>query len=181
VSGPTRPDVMVLAARLHYRRPPLGVVVVDLVLGNPASGGRWLLVPDNLSPTDDTTVNGAESWLLAGSGRLPVAHFQGLRGYYALLLPAGATVTVRDLDVDVDTDAMADGLALTVTSAADVRGGGTAVQDWFGAPAACAPGSDGSTAGATLLSERWSDDMSELAVTLTDAIAVEVALSPVAA
>jgi hypothetical protein len=181
VSGPTPPDVTVLAARLHYRRPPLGVVVVDLVLGNPASRPRWLLVPDNLSPTDDTTVNGAESWLLAGSGRLPVTHFQGLGGFYALLLPPGATVRVRDLSVDIDTDALADGLALTVTSAAQVRVGDTAVQDWFGAPAACAPGSDASTCGATLVAERWSDDMSELAVTRTDTSTVDVALSAVPA
>lgn len=175
----SQPPVVVHIVGVHYQRPPSVVLLLCLVLTNPGPDHRWYLVPDDLAASGVVgtgTVNGAEVRLLAGSGRVVLVHFQGRRGFYGLLLPGRARVRLQGLPVDAEADCLDSPMRLKIVTAAAVNVGGSSARAWCGLNPACDLAADVAARGGALLAERWPDDLAELAVELTDAARIEVAL-----
>src|SRR5712691_6843781 len=83
----------------QYERPPKVTLLFDISLYNRRPEPRWFLLPDNIFPSSGGVksggVNGIEVFALSGEGHVIIGHFQGTGGFQALLLPAGADVTIR--------------------------------------------------------------------------------------
>jgi hypothetical protein len=81
-------------------RPPRAELRLDVRLRNEDDAARWALLPDTLA--EEPRVPGAEvwsiaAWQLGGLRRLFVLHATGDAGWYAVLVPPHATVTLAGL------------------------------------------------------------------------------------
>ena len=166
-----QPFVTTTAARMVDQRPPSVALMLDIVLRNPGDADHWFLIPDDVAIAEEIgggTVNGADVRTLTGSGRVVITHFQGLRGFYALLLPAGGEVTLRDLQVDADLDALEEAISLPVERCTAAIIGGRPIADWAGDDPACDRRVSATAVGGTLLAERWPPGFPELPVEVGD-------------
>lgn len=174
------PSVSARRTAVEDMRPPLIRLLVDLWLSNPSGPRRWFLVPDAISPvTPLGPVNGAGIRLLAGSGRVTLAHFEGQGGFYALLLDSGARVQLRDLWLDADAEH--GGRTLTVVTAAEVVVGDTPAEAWYDVDPLCDREAAVSAMDGVLISERWPEGNPELEVVVREAIDLTAALDPTSA
>lgn len=81
-------------------RPPRAELRLDVRVRNEDGAERWALMPDTLAP--EPRAPGAEvwsiaAWQLGGLRRAFVLHATGDAGWYAVLVPPGATVTLAGL------------------------------------------------------------------------------------
>jgi hypothetical protein len=81
-------------------RPPRAELRLDVRVRNDDDAPRWALMPDTLAP--EPRALGAEvwsiaAWQLGGLRRAFVLHATGDAGWYAVLVPAHATVTLAGL------------------------------------------------------------------------------------
>lgn len=169
----TEPSVRAHLTGLLDGRPPLVRLVLDVTVRNPGADPRWFLLPDRLAETAGVgPVNGAAVRLLAGAGRVPMAHFQGRGGFYCLLLPADAEIRVHGLLVDADLDAEFAGppvgAALGALAGRDLLVGDEPARQWYGSDPRCDPIADVQAGSGPLIAERWPEELPELAVTLAD-------------
>jgi len=156
-------------------RPPLVRLMVDLRLSNPGDARRWFLVPDAISSAVQVgPVNGASVTELVGSGRVPLAHFEGQGGFFALLLEGGASVRLRDVSVDSDFEEPSH--VLTIVAAAAVVVGDRPAAAWYDVDPVCDAEANASAADGRFVGERYPEDNPELEVGLQDALELTVDL-----
>jgi len=192
-------------------RPPLRQVVVDVRIQAAPGAARWFVLPDRLpsrsrsEPAGEAEVagaaeaprlgpvNGAAAYLLPGPRRLVLLHAEGQGGFYALRLPGGADVMVRELALDADADAESEGQTeasaeaepeinafldvITAWSARDLRIGGARLADQLSIEVTSEPSASGSADDRELTAEWWPEDLLELAVDLEDARSVPTAIA----
>jgi len=196
-------------------RPPLRQVVVDVRIQAAPGAARWFVLPDRLpsrsrsEPAEAANaamaaeaaeaaeaprlgpVNGAAAYLLPGPRRLVLLHAEGQGGFYALRLPGGADVMVRELALDADaesegqTEASAEAEpevdafldVITAWSARELRIGGARVADQLSIEVTSEPSASGSADDRELTAEWWPEDLLELAVDLEDARSVPTAIA----
>lgn len=82
------------------QRPPRAELHVNVHLENTEDETRWVLVPDTLATpphSPDTQVLSLAGWLLGEQCTIHVLHATSDAGWFAVLLPPGATVSVVDL------------------------------------------------------------------------------------
>jgi hypothetical protein len=82
------------------QRPPRAELRLDVRLRNEDDAPRWALMPDTLA--EEPRAPGAEvwsiaAWQLGGLRRVFVLHATGDAGWYAVLVPPNATVTLAGL------------------------------------------------------------------------------------
>jgi hypothetical protein len=82
------------------QRPPRVELRLDVRVSNDAGEERWALMPDTLA--EEPRAPGAEvwsiaAWQLGGLRRAFVLHATGDAGWYAVLVPPRATITVAGL------------------------------------------------------------------------------------
>jgi hypothetical protein len=81
------------------RRPPRSDLVLDVRVENPSAAARWCILPAKLPVPEEGGIFGVEVSLLGGEGRVPIGRLLGRLASYALLLPPGARIRLRELVV----------------------------------------------------------------------------------
>ncbi len=192
------PGAQVRLDALIDARPPLVRLMVRVELHNPGSLARWFMLPDSIRPEhglEATTpeplagsgvvggaspvagigpVNGAATRLPTGTGRVPIAHFQGQGGFYCLRLPARSRVVLHDVPLDCDLGPRQAQISVDVISGSEVRVGDEDAVDWFGVEPTCDPVADVRFCTGRLLAERWPQDIPELAVAIRDPLIISI-------
>jgi len=100
-------------------RPPLINMEAELSLKNGGDTPVWFRIPSKL-PEGSGGVFAIEVFAVEGKGRAVVAQFLGSGGFQALLLPAGADVTIRNLPVSYWGDAPPADVKIAVEAAAGI-------------------------------------------------------------
>jgi hypothetical protein len=154
----------------RYERPPKVVLLFDVTLHNNRSEPRWFLLPDNIFPSSGGVrnggVNGVEVFALSGKGQVTISRFQGTGGFQALLLPAGAQVTLRRFPVAVWEKLPEGSLAIEVVVAHQLTVGGEATARWFDADPMSDTQADVSADHRRMLSSKYTANFKEVPVSL---------------
>jgi hypothetical protein len=95
-----------LGVRRDPAKAPVATYVFDITVKNPAGAPRWIVFParfpmegkETPAPGKGSAIS-LSADLLSGTGRIPMVHAEGTGGFRALLLPAGATVALRQVPV----------------------------------------------------------------------------------
>ena len=115
----------------HFERPPRIRLYFDLELRNEEAKSRWFLLPDRLEgETGAYAIDALDVYELSGEGRVVIGHFSGMRGFHALLLPAGAEVTLRQFPV-LWRGKMPTAVSFQLTTAQAVTVGDQPCEAWF--------------------------------------------------
>jgi hypothetical protein len=125
--------VKVTLVESRPQRPPLQLLYFDAWLWNPAGVARYYLLSDHLSAageSGDYDIDVAYVYELSGEGRIMVSHFAGTRGFFALLLPPGARLELRNLPLEFWGELPAE-VTLTVAIGEDLKIAGQAVENWL--------------------------------------------------
>ena len=115
------------------QRPPLQLLYFDARLWNPAGVARYYLLSDQLSAagkSGDYDIDVAYVYELSGEGRIMVSHFAGTRGFFALLLPAGARLELSNLPLELWGDIPGEA-TLRVAISEDLKIAGQAAENWL--------------------------------------------------
>lgn len=117
-------------------KPPLASLLFDITLRNSAAAPRWFLLPAELTLTAKTPtggVDGVEVFSLSGQGRVVLGRFQGSAACQALLLPAGAVVTIHRFSIQFwEEDQPKAPVPVEVVIARELTVGGEPATAWFG-------------------------------------------------
>jgi hypothetical protein len=149
------------------KRPPLVHVLFDVQFRNSGPGPRWFLLPDKLnSPwaAGGGGVDGVEVFEFTGKGRAVVGHFQGTQGFLALLVPAGAVLTIRRFMLPLWNEAPKGEVSIEVVMAPNLTIGGEDAFAWFERDPASEAASDVTTEGGRMLGTRHTPDRSEVTI-----------------
>jgi hypothetical protein len=95
-----------LGVRRDPAKAPVATYVFDVTVTNPAGAPRWIVFParfpvegkDTPAPGKGSAIS-LSADLLSGTGRVAMVHAEGTGGFRAMLLPAGATVALRQVPV----------------------------------------------------------------------------------
>ncbi len=115
-------------------RPPLSLLYFDIQLYNPVAVTRYFLFSDDLSASEepgDYNIDVAYVYELSGRGRAMVCHFAGSRGFFALLLPAGARLELHNLPLQFWGEIPRQ-VTMTVTIGDDLQIAGQMAGEWLG-------------------------------------------------
>lgn len=118
---------------IQPQRPPKQLLLVDATLWNPAGEARWYLVANGASavdPASDFDVDMAYVYELSGQGRIMVVSFGGNRGCFALCLPAGAHLELRNLPIELWGE-LPDDVIVAIAIGADLELGDQQIESWL--------------------------------------------------
>jgi hypothetical protein len=95
-----------LGVKRDPAKAPVATYLFDITLKNPATAPRWIVFParfpvegkETPAPGKGSAIS-LSADLLAGTGRVAMVHAEGTGGFRAMLLPAGATVALRQVPV----------------------------------------------------------------------------------
>lgn len=139
MSTPTAHDPVDLRfVGINPGTPPQLWMLFDITLRNTESTPRWFLLPDELSTTGAGKpgvggVDGVEVFALSGQGRVVFGRFQGSAACQALLLPAGAVVTIHRFPIQFwEEDIPKAAVPVVVVIARELTVGGEPATAWFG-------------------------------------------------
>jgi hypothetical protein len=124
-------DVTLVERRLY--QPPQHLFYVHARLWNPAGVARTYLLSDSLSAAGEPAeydIDVAYVYELTGQGRATVVHFAGSRGFYALILQAGATLELTHLPLEFWGE-VPDELAMTIAIGDELKIAGQPVEVWL--------------------------------------------------
>ena len=171
---------------VHPGKPPLKYLSFNVTMHNLAARPQWFLWPRSLyeqtpGPMKENGVNGAEIFA-APERKVMVAQFLGsirlqprsAGGFQALLLPAGATVTVRDFSIHFWGDNFSP-LPLQVVIADHVLIGSVPVDRWAGVNMLSARSADLSSRQITMVRSKFTRRRNELPVTVQKSGEINVA------
>lgn len=153
------------------RRPPIVSVMFDAEFRNPNSEALWFLVPGHLNSSllsRPGGVDGVEVFELTGRGRVVVGHFQGTQDFVALLLPAGAAITIRRFTLQLWQQLPAEEVSIEVVFAKSVTAGGEDASAWFGMNPASDASADVTTEGGRLVASKHTPDRGEVPLTVDE-------------
>lgn len=138
---------------IRYEHPPFVRLSFDVTLHNTANAQRWFLLPANLEHGIVETVSTARVYRLgdAVNGQVVIARFSETYGFYALLLPAAAHVTLRQLPMRI-AGKYPSKAQLEAVIAETMEVGGEPAEAWFKMDALSSARADVSAS--TLASER---------------------------
>jgi len=167
-------------------KPPLKYLTFNVTMHNLAARTQWFLWPRSLyeqtpGPMKENGVNGAEIFA-APERKVMVAQFLGsirlqprsAGGFQALLLPAGATVTVRDFGIHFWGDNFSP-LPIQVVIADHVLIGSVPVDRWAGVNMLSARSADVSSRQITMVRSKFTRRRNELPVTVQKSGEINVA------
>jgi hypothetical protein len=109
--------------------PPFVQLNLDIALENARAEPRWFLLPDHLNGGAISGIDSVNVYKLGG--QVVVGHFSGTQGFHALLLPAGAQITLRKFPLRVSSQ-HPEVISLEIVTAAEFTVDGEAAQAWFG-------------------------------------------------
>jgi len=171
---------------VHPGKPPLKYLTFNVTMHNLAARTQWFLWPRSLyeqtpGPMKENGVNGAEIFA-APERKVMVAQFLGsirlqprsAGGFQALLLPAGATVTVRDFSIHFWGDNFSP-LPLQVDIADHVLITSIPVDRWAGVNMLSARSADVSSRQITMVRSKFTRRRNELPVTIQKSGEINVA------
>lgn len=118
------------------RRPPRSDLVLDVRVENTCGDTRWCILPAKLPVPEEGGVFGIEVSLLGGEGRVLLGRLLGRRASYALLLPPGARIRLRELVMAAWTE-VPPSFRLDAVLAARASIGGEDLLAWFPDDPAC--------------------------------------------
>jgi hypothetical protein len=136
-----------MAAEVRYvdirrGKPPSATLYFDIRLRNTHAEPRWFLLPRSLDAGRQTgrpgSVTRAEvyEYGASGTGRIRLGEFYGTEGFSALLLPAGADVTLHRFPVATMHDpARLPKVTVPLLIARRMEIGGESAETWFGGSA----------------------------------------------
>jgi hypothetical protein len=158
--------------------PPLRGLRFDIELRNDAPAPRWFLLPSYLGagpPPARRTAYALEAQLW---GTVPVGHLLGDPGLYALLLPAGARLSLIDVPCTYSGGDLPGALDMQIATGAALTLGGEDVATWFGRDPTAPPGAQASAAEKTRAGSRQAPGLRALPLELAgeEAVRVHVAL-----
>lgn len=164
-------------------KPPLSTLELDVSLRNPGGQPRWFLLPTSVAKDQRPmaiSVSGAGVFAFPGSGHVVVARFDGVAGFYALQLPAGAEVELRGLQVRLAGELPGNPLVLEVITADGFTVGGQPPEAWTKTPATCEARADASQKGATRIGDYTTPDLKAVPVEIQGAerLTTSVAIGP---
>ena len=174
------PSGKTIAAEMRYvdirrGKPPSATVYFDVRLRNLHSGPRWFLLPRSLDAWRDIGKSGGVTradvyeYGVSGTGSIRMGDFYGNGGFSALLLPAGADVTLHRFSVATMQDpAHSQKLSISVTIASGVEIGGQSAETWFGGNARSDKRADVALDQGSKTYSHNSSNSIELQVTLTE-------------
>ncbi len=149
------------------KRPPLVQVLFDVQFRNSNPEPRWFLMPDKLnSPwaTGSGGVDGVEVFEFTGKGRAIVGHFHGTQGFLALLVPAGAVLTIRRFTLPMWNEAPKGKVSIEVVMARSLTIGGEDALAWFKRDPTSETESDVTTEVGRMLGARATPDRNEVTI-----------------
>jgi hypothetical protein len=106
-------------------------VLFDVALLNTYSDPRWFLLPYGISRATRDVVDVVEVYELDDHARVVVGHLGALDGMYALLLPPGGSVRLRQLPL-LALDEPPQHISIDVVIAPTLTIGGEPAANWFG-------------------------------------------------
>ena len=142
----SRPAAEIKFREMHFRKPPLVELILDVVLRNDRAQPRWFLLPSKLYPGQTGIpikggVDTLEVLAPRGKGRVIIGHFLGTGGFQALLLPAHAEIHLRALPISYWGD-VPDHLQIEVLVAKRLMIGGESARAWFQVNPMCSTKAD---------------------------------------
>ncbi|MBN1643174.1 MAG: hypothetical protein JXA09_18215 [Anaerolineae bacterium] len=149
--GTAAMQIEVRYAGMHLERPPKIRLFTDVALANGGAAARWVLLPDWLPQIAGAghQAHALEVYLLGVGPRVVVGHMIGARGCQALLLPAGASIRLRQFPILFWGHEIPDQVTIEAISGAQLTIGGEPAAQWFGrGPDGSPPGYPSSEAGA---------------------------------
>jgi hypothetical protein len=179
-AGPTGTQAAVEVQYCGVRpgKPPLKFLSFNLTVRNLADKTQWFLFPRALyekapAPQEHSGVDGVEIFSKKTGRSVTVAQFMGsvrlqpesAGGFQALLLPAGAVVSIRDFGIRFWGDNFSP-LPLHIVIASQVSLGKTPADRWTGVKLLSAKTADVSTRQITMLHSKFTRRGSEIAVSI---------------
>jgi len=120
---------------VHYERPPLARLTLDMKLHNGRPEPRWFILPDRIAIPSlpiKTGVDAVEVSVLGGSGQVFVARFSGTGRFQAILLPGKAEVTLREFPITFRGEMPKRVLPVEVSTASRLQINGEPAEAWVG-------------------------------------------------
>ena len=171
---------------IRYGKPPSISLYFDVRLRNMHSEARWFLLPRWLGERREIGksggVNRAEIYEYGAEGAPSVrlGEFYGNGGFVALLLPAGADITLHRVAIRTMQDPReAQRVPIPLAIARDLRIGDQAAETWFGGSALSARTADVVADQGRKLNTHSSANGGEIKVSLLDeeSLTIEVPLT----
>jgi hypothetical protein len=100
---PGETSIAFVVTSLRYGKPTLKYFTVDVTLQNGAEGDRWFLFSESVTTTEGEVPGPVDimyAYSVEGIGHAVASRFFGSPGFWAILLPAGGTATIRGVPVD---------------------------------------------------------------------------------
>ncbi|MCP2728031.1 hypothetical protein [Limnofasciculus baicalensis] len=88
----------------RYGKPPLSYLFLDITLRNQSNQPRWFILPEDINDLREIQANKISVSELRGEGSVVLVNFDGINSFYGVLLPSGATVTIRSLPISYRYD-----------------------------------------------------------------------------
>lgn len=168
-------------------KPPLKYLSFNVTMRNPADKPQWFLFPRALyekapAPQSQSGVDGAEIFSVTPRHSVTVAQFMGsirlqpesAGGFQALLLPAGAVITIRDFGISFWGDNFTS-LAVQVVLAEQVKIGSIPAERWAGDRLRSAGSADVSSKQIRMVRAKFTSHRNELPVTIQKSGEVNIA------
>lgn len=184
---PAQPIVEMQYCGMRMGRPPLKYLSFNVTMRNPADKPQWFLFPRALyekapTPQSQSGVDGAEIFSVMPGRSVTVAQFMGsirlqpesAGGFQALLLPAGAVITVRDFSISFWGDNFSS-LPIQVVIADQVKIGSVPAEHWVGVRLRSAGFADVSSKQIRMVHSKFTPRRNELPVTIQKSGEINVA------
>ena len=175
---PAQPIVEMQYCGVRMGRPPLKYLSFNVTMRNPADKPQWFLFPRALyekapAPQSQSGVDGAEIFSVMPGHSVTVAQFMGsirlqpesAGGVQALLLPAGAVITVRDFGISFWGDNFSS-LPIQVVLADQVKIGNVPAERWAGIKLLSHRSADVSSKKISMVRSKFTPRRNELPVTI---------------
>ena len=172
---------------IRYGKPPSISLYFDVRLRNMHSGARWFLLPRWLGEWREIGksggVNRAEIYEYGpeGAASVRLGEFYGNGGFTAVLLPAGADITLHRVAIrSMQDPRQAQRVPIPLVIAREVRIGDQAAESWFGGSALSAKTAEVEADQGRKFNTHSSANGGEIKVTLLDeeSLTIEVPLTP---
>lgn len=184
---PTQATVEMQYCGVRMGKPPLKYLSFNVTMRNLAGKAQWFLFPRALyenasTPENRSGVDGAEIFSVMPGHSVTVAQFMGsirlqpesAGGFQALLLPAGAAITIRDFGISFWGDNFSS-LPMQVVLADQVKIGSVPAERWVGVRMLSARSADVSSKQIRMVRSKFTPRRNELPVTIQKSGEVNIA------
>ncbi len=156
---------------LHRQKPPQITLIFDMTLRNERSVPRWFIIPYSLSPGvkyEKSGVYGVSIFGFEGKGKVIVSRFHGTGNFQALLLPASATIKLRNFTIEYWGELPKDSLPIEVVTATNLTIGSQTARAWLGRDPTSDKRADVTQQHLQILSSKYTSDDRELPVSIVE-------------